>query len=112
VKRKALTLVEILVSAVLFASVVAGFLSVIVSTKRLNARSTHRMQAVYAARQILESLYEDVREDQWDANGLTLGNGTTVTKMVDGIIYTINYVVSDAPGEVRQVDVNVTWQEP
>jgi len=111
--KRALTLTEVMVGAVIVASVFVGLISAIVSVRKLNLRSLHRLQATHLAREVLESLYDDVREDWWShgTGGLSLGSHNAGSVVIDGINYSRSYTVSSTTTSCRMVTVNVTWQE-
>jgi len=111
--RKSFTIIEVLVSSILFAAVVAGFLSVVASVRHLNARSRQRIIATNVARQVLEDLYEAVRQDTWGSGNLTDGaHNNFLTRTINGITYTVDYNVISNPDGIRgkQVDITVRWQ--
>lgn len=115
-KSKALTLTEILVSSIIFASVVAGFLSVIVSTRRLNIRSVQRVQAINVAREVLEDFYDEVRAWDWDSGNLQNNANATdyASDTIGGVTYTVDYQVDASDGiggdgRGRLVDITVRW---
>lgn len=112
-QNKALTLIEIIVSSLIFSAILTGFLSVVVSIRRLNREMFHRLQAINLARGVLEELCEEVREDTWDSGGLSVGlhdKGTVA--ILDQIDYSAKYSVSSGPGgEIRKVRLDIEWEE-
>ena len=119
VTKKSFSLVEVLISSLLFASIVAGFLSVGVSIQRLNRRSLHRVAAYQVAQKYLEQLYDDVRQDQWaGGNDLSVGNHGPIAENILNIIpcqvsWQVNGMNNAAfnNSRCRQVVLTVSWQE-
>ncbi len=109
--KKSLTLTEVLMGSLITASVFVGLVSAILSVKKLNLRSLHRLQATQLAREVLESLYDDVREDWWSTGkgDLSLGLHTAGNVVIDNINYSRNYTVSSTNTTCRKVTINVTW---
>lgn len=111
--KKGLTFVEVLVSSIILASVLAGVIATFVSTRRVVGRSTERVAAANLVRQQFDSLYSAVRADSWDGSSLTvnpladgvhdsadgsefnLGSGTST--LIDNIQYSANYTVDADP---------------
>jgi len=104
-------LTEVLIGSLILASVFVGLMSAVVSVKKLNLRSLQRLQATQLAREVLESLYDDVRWDWWSTNtgGLTLGTHSVGSAVIDNITYSRSYTVSSTTTACRMVTINVTW---
>ena len=66
--RKSVTLTEVLVSAVILASVAAGLFATFVSVRRYINRANRRIIAANLARSVLEDLYKNVRADTWNSS--------------------------------------------
>lgn len=102
--KKAITLVEIIVSAMLLASALAGIVATFVSTRRMVGRGTERVTAANLAREKLNGLYAAVRADEWNAatndyiNANDLNEGVTNTDniVVDNITYSVSYDVQNS----------------
>jgi Tfp pilus assembly protein PilV len=118
-KRKAkflvgFSLLEILVSLLILAVVITGIMSVFISSQRYIIRSRHRLQAANIARQILEDLYREVRQDTWDTGELrgNYSKSGSITLPGEPITYNWNFTVSNVTGySYRRVTVNVSWNE-
>ncbi len=67
--RKSITLMEVLVSAVILASVAAGLFATFVSVRKYINRANRRIIATNLGRSVLEDLYKGVRADTWDTSG-------------------------------------------
>ena len=114
--QKGFGLMEIMIAALLTATVAAGVLATLVNAKRV-IRPTDSI-AGYLARERLETLYEAVRQDWWGAAGnpLSVGGPTPDNVTVDNITYNRSYTVTainangDAvPDDYRRVDLTITW---
>jgi type II secretory pathway pseudopilin PulG len=66
--RKSVTLMEVLVSAVILASVTAGLFATFVAVRRYINRANRRIIATNLARSVLEDLYKNVRADTWNSS--------------------------------------------
>lgn len=117
--KKAITLVEIIVSAMLLASALAGIVATFVSTRRMVGRGTERVTAANLAREKLNGLYSSVRADQWEPSSFNdylgsseLNEGVTHSSSVtvDNVVYDIDYDVADGhplPGGGGNYDYKV-----
>ena len=111
------SLVEVVVATVILSTVIVGILRAFISANLFVASQGERTAAADLARQQLEDLYEEVRQDKWNLSNQKLSPGTTLgaasTSVVDGVTYTRSYTVSsvnDGPTEAyRKVEVTVTW---
>ena len=65
--RKSVTLMEVLVSAVILASVASGLFGTFIAVRRYINRANRRIIATNLARSVLEDLYKDVRADTWNS---------------------------------------------
>ncbi len=114
-RKNAFTLVEIIVGSLILTLIVASFLSVALSIQRLNRRSLYRLQAINVARQVLEGLYQEVRQDTWNTSSNGLRQGQNISGgsfIVDDINYTAQYNVQYiASNRLARVDLTVQWQE-
>ncbi|MDD5195537.1 MAG: type II secretion system protein [Candidatus Omnitrophica bacterium] len=114
-KRTAITLPEIIVSAVILALPFGGLLAAFVGARGYVARADRRLTAANLGRAQLNRFYIDVRQDTWDTGNLAV-NATTqnlANAVVGNITYGRNYVVStvnnNGPREYRQVTMNVDY---
>jgi prepilin-type N-terminal cleavage/methylation domain-containing protein len=74
--KRAFSMVEVIVAAVLFAIASAGIFATISYTNR-SVESDKRVQAATFSKKILDQLNKDVNALTWDivgSNGLTIGN--------------------------------------
>lgn len=117
------TLVEVVVSMVILATVVGGFMASFVATQRFISRSYRRLQATNYTRQVLENLRNSVRADHWvdpnnaDPLDLTpagaprpcgINMGDFAATFGANCTYEVQSVLNDA----RQVSINISWTEP
>src|SRR5690242_12739494 len=117
-RQTGFTLIEVVVSMVLLATVAVGLLRIYVSAHQATPFQVNRSIAANLARTQIESLYEAVRQDWWPSVNQPLSPGTTQGAAqniaVDGKIYSRSYTVSsvnlsgDGGGQdYRKVDVTV-----
>ncbi|MDD5432941.1 MAG: type II secretion system protein [Candidatus Omnitrophica bacterium] len=129
--KKAMTLMEIVVSMVILGLIMAGLANAVVSGKRYIVHSRARTAASQLGKIFLDPLQMDIRGDTWDtaANGLTAGQtfcgqaGTQnpVCNNINANLrnvdrpytaeYNINTPFFPALPNLRRVSVTVHWQE-
>ncbi len=112
-KKNSFTLSEIIVASLIVASVFVGLMSSVVSVRKLNLRSLRRLQATLLGIELLEGLYDDVRQDTWlnTTSPLAPGFHNVGIVTIDGISYLRNYTVlsGNFTTTCRRVTLNVTW---
>lgn len=113
-KQDAFTLLEVLVSTVVLAVVIAGIANVFLSGKRYILHSRARMAGGELGRFFLDPLQTDVRQDQWGSNCLSAQTGCPGAQTVEGLSYAPNYnITNNSPvANVNRVKVNIIWNEP
>jgi type II secretory pathway pseudopilin PulG len=67
------TLMEIVVSLIILATVFGGLTATFVGVKRYVSRASRRLTAVNLGRQALNALYVQTRADTWNTGALTAG---------------------------------------
>ncbi|MDD5097415.1 MAG: prepilin-type N-terminal cleavage/methylation domain-containing protein [Candidatus Omnitrophica bacterium] len=113
--KRSTTLIEVIVSTVIFALVMAGMVSVFVSGKRHIMLSRDRMTSGGIGKFFLEPLQLAVRQDTWNSGSLAcgalgLGAHSCGVSQVNNIPYTANYTVSTVAGTtLRRVVAAVNW---
>jgi len=132
--KRSTTLFEVVISAVIFALVMAGMAGVFVAGKRQVIHSRERMTSSEMGKYFLEPFQFAVRQDTWDtaSNALRLVGGNYITycdsdgthtqnpacpsvadlRKVNNVEYTAKYNVSKVSGvELRRVKAQVSWTE-
>jgi len=112
--KKGVTLMEVVVSAVIFALVLVGMTNLFIGGRRYIMHARARMTAGELGKYFVDPLQMQVRFDQWGSNCLSSGAGcVTPTFNINNIDYNAQYQVSPGPGttDVRRVTTTITWQE-
>lgn len=123
--RKGFTLLEIIISMLIFSIVVSGSFSLIVTANKFAVSSKNRLQACNQAQRVLEKLRYYCSEDPNDPAGsdiaFSVGTGHSPTEVrlgarpdIEGVVSPVwSYDVSTVSGSnCKQVDVTVSWVEP
>jgi prepilin-type N-terminal cleavage/methylation domain-containing protein len=117
-KRKGLTLMEIIVSVVILALVVTGLINIFIAGRRHILHTRLRMTATELGRYFLDPLQMQVRQDTWNdlANCLGTGNCPNQTAgPAEGLDrnFTANYTanVSYLGTNLTKIRANITWNE-
>lgn len=117
--KKALTLIEILVSVVILALVITGMANLFVSGKRWLLHSRSRMTGAELGKLFVEPLQMDVRQDTWNTSCVANTSNcppasVNTTQTLDKINYTATYNSSNVTGvpTLRRVQVTINWTEP
>jgi len=108
--KKALTYIEILLSALLLVTTLAGLLASIFSTRTAVERTERRINAYNTGRQILDQLYAAVNGTTYDTGILADGSSTSGFVLRDGVQYNWTISVSTVSG-LRRAEANVTIPE-
>jgi Tfp pilus assembly protein PilV len=117
---KGFTILEVIISGVLFALVAVGAIAAVAALKQPVATSREDINAAYLGKQILEQLRSYVDADDWndptnklDPNGGPGGDGVynhLTPVIIDGVSYTYSYKVrADPATNARRVDLTITW---
>lgn len=127
IKLQGFTLVEILVSLLILASVVGGVMASFIASQRFIARSNRRLQAVNYIRDAFEVLKDGVNAEYWanaaNTDKLDLKNWTDCTANLGINLISLaafggdcQYKVEQATGQpldgYRKVSVRIRWTEP
>jgi len=115
--KKAVTLTEVVVGAIILAITFAGLLATFVAVRKYVTRANKRLIATDLVSQTLNDLYRAVRADEWDAADPggpfpleTTTPGTVDNYTIDGKSYGGNsYSVGATPGEYRRVTVIINY---
>ncbi|MDD5129877.1 MAG: prepilin-type N-terminal cleavage/methylation domain-containing protein [Candidatus Omnitrophica bacterium] len=115
------TLVEVIVSMVVFALVVVGLSSVFVSGGKLIMHNRERMTSAQLGKFFLDPLQSYVRQDTWDqaGNELALGSRPGVTQSINNRDFSEVHTVADGSTDaaltgtaLRRVISTISWTEP
>lgn len=120
-KKSGFTLVEILVSSVIFALVIVGLLSVFASASKHITHTRERMAGTELGKFFIDSMQMDVRQDTWNSNGLDV-SATPVAltpQKLNNRDFSATYIVADGTSDtalvgtdLRRVTTKITWNEP
>jgi len=124
--KKGLSLLEILISSVILALLMAGLVNLFVAGKRHIVHTRSRMAGGELGRLFFDYLQMHVREDTWLAAGNALQTGvwncppsqpgcpTALERTFGAITYGAQYTITrNAPiNNVNRVTVNIAWTEP
>jgi prepilin-type N-terminal cleavage/methylation domain-containing protein len=91
--KRALTLMEIIVSLTILSITMAGLLNVFISAKKHSLRSRSRVSAGELAKYFLDPLHMQVRQDQWGSNCLSSNptSGCPTAQSIGNMTYTPFY---------------------
>lgn len=108
--KKAFTLMEIVVSLIILATVFGGLTATFVGVKRYVGRASRRLTAVNLGKEALNALYIRVRADSWNAGALAPGTYSfaagAVTQVPNSVVIE-NYTYGDAGAGIDGV-----WPDP
>ncbi|MDD5155341.1 MAG: prepilin-type N-terminal cleavage/methylation domain-containing protein [Candidatus Omnitrophica bacterium] len=122
--RKALTLMEIIVSLTILSITMVGLLNVFISAKKHSLRNRSRVSASELAKYFLDPLQMQVRQDQWypscnssnclctnGASGCP-GNYSQSVGVSGNMTYVPNYSISDISGTtLKKVQLTINWTQ-
>ena len=114
-RKKTFSLIELLVSAVILVTVLAGVLVTFMSVRQSVGRSIRRLTAVNIGRRVLDDLYAQVNASNWNSGPLSnnyTANGT-IQIVPEYTTYNWNYTAAWGPGgtNYRVVTVTVIYPE-
>src|SRR3989338_8425646 len=100
-KKGFASMVEVVVTAVLFAIAAIGIFSTISMLRATSQGSVQdsggKLGAAYAGKRVLEDLRGKLDPAEWILNAGPLGTGVTHTNIIGG--YTVNYYLVNVPGD-------------
>ncbi len=117
-QKKALSLAEVIIGALILATTFVGMISVFTTARRHILRANQRLVAVYLADEVLTRLYSEVREDTWDTGALSEGSPPSWSREIEESYpdveisrnYILNYTAINVNGQnYRSVDVSVAY---
>jgi len=109
VRKKCFGLTEVIVGAIIIASVFSGLIATFVGVRRYIRHANRRLNAANLIRNHLSSWNNFVRQDTWNdcsQNPLACTGGSN--SLPSPAPYTVSYTVQDS-GDYREVTVNLTW---
>jgi len=114
--RKGLTLMEIIISVTILSMLMAGFLSIFISARRQTKHSRARTTAAEIARNFLEPLHMQVRQDEWATNCLGSGSNCPSSPAndvtLDSITYRPTLTISNIAGTtLKKARIRIDWSE-
>ena len=127
--KKALSLLEIIISTVILALVMAGLTNIFVAAKRQVMHARDRMSSSEMGKLFVDPLQTHVRQDTWNTAGNALTAGTTYCKtsggtqnpvcpsiatqrIVNRVDFEAKYEIDTVLTNLRRVKVTVSWTEP
>ena len=107
--KKALTLLEIIISMMILALVITGLVNVFIAGKQFIQHTRYRVGAGELGKQFIDPLQYYVRQDTWTSNCFgtdSLANATSGN-------YTAVYNISNLSGNttVKKVKTTINWTE-
>lgn len=113
--KKAVTLLEILISSIILAITIGGLVSVFLTGKQFTAHTRSRMAGGELGKAFLDPLQMDVRADKWSEKCLGGNSSACPTQLHDSsqdITYHSNYTISPVAGtDLRRVKLDINWNE-
>ena len=120
--KKGVSLVEVVLSSLIFSITAVGMVSTLSSMRQSSNVSERELQAAYYGRQLLDELRGRVDQSTWDSSWyLTCDNaihdwpvnmGTTNIAFFDDFDGYAKYRCENIPPGLRQVTLNILWDEP
>jgi prepilin-type N-terminal cleavage/methylation domain-containing protein len=114
-KKSGFTIVEVLISAVIFSLLIVGLTSVFIAGKKLIIHSRERMTSVELAKLFLDPLQAYVRLDTWSqaSNQLgMMGTWSGTAQNINNRTFSEQHVVSGvASTDLRRVVSTISWPE-
>jgi prepilin-type N-terminal cleavage/methylation domain-containing protein len=113
-KKRGFSIVEVLVSAVIFSLVMVGLMSVFIAGNNHIVHARERMTSVQLGKFFIDPLQMNVRQDTWGAGNELAVDGTRsgVTQIINNRSFTESHVVSAVTGtDLRRVTSTISWTE-
>ena len=109
--KKAVSLVEVTIGALIFSIAAAGLFSVFGAQRATTEQTESRLKAAYAARQVLEDLRTKVDPENWNGGGvLALGTHTrSIRPAGSTTTYNVAYTVTEPDPDIRRLDLTISW---
>jgi len=110
-RKKAVTLVEVVVSSIILVSIFSGLIASFLSVRKLISRSGRRASSTSVARTMMDSMLADVNAVSWDSGNLASGDTGSGTLTIDGQTYNYNHTTSATAYQYRSVSLNVNFPD-
>jgi prepilin-type N-terminal cleavage/methylation domain-containing protein len=114
-ERNGFSLVEIMVSSVIFALVILGLISVFVSASKQITHTRERMTSAQLGKFFLDPLQDYVRDNDWDSGNELSANGDNKpggSQVINNRTFTETHDVSAVGGTgLRRVTSKISWDE-
>ena len=103
------SMTEVIIAAIIFAIAAAGVFTLL-STFRVQGRqSTHRLEAAYVGKSVIENLRSSVSAENWNDPNSSLAVGSHQQAVGN---FQIDYTLTDVPDlGVRRLTMNVTYPD-
>lgn len=109
--KKAVTLVELIVAAIIITTVATGFLVVFVSAKKTMKISTHKLQAIGVAKDVFEGLKTEEYANLVDGTHPISYTQDDPRSIFNPVSYTVATVDDFGGRPAKKVTVTVNWTE-
>lgn len=105
------SIVEVIVTAVIFVLATAGILTTVSMLRPHGAESSRKIEAAYIGKGIIDSLRTAVDQGTWNEAISNLAVGTyTLPPIVRGnVSYDVTYTITETTPDIRKLTMNVTW---
>lgn len=110
-KRQGLTLIEILVSTLILALVLAGLVNVFTSSRNYIVHYRKLSISSELGKNFLNPLEMDINQSTWGSNCLSAGINCPSDVTIDGTNYRPEYEFMDFGNELRKVKLTIHWNE-
>lgn len=111
--NRGLSLVEIVVSTILIALVLAGLANLFVAGRKYVTLNTSRTLGIELGKAFLDPLQMDVRQDLWGNNCLSSNptSGCPTVWIISNIPFTPSYNIGTVNGinTLRRVQLTISW---
>jgi Tfp pilus assembly protein PilV len=119
VNRQGLTLIEVVISTVLFSLVLASLAVLVVTSKQFLLHTRSRTVSSQLGKFFLDPLQNEVNQTVWNNTCLGSLNGAMCTAnytapasgYTSNVSFLANYTVSNVSSALRRVRLRVQWNE-
>jgi len=112
-RKKSVTLMEVIVGAVILALTFGSLLAAFVATRRYVARAGSRLTSANLAKGVINDLHDEVKADTWGVGGTKFDPNISHPETdveIEDIIYQCDYDVSAVEGQdYREVEVTISY---